>query len=57
MVLDRLPRVSADNFGLFDDVEEAVERSAFQLPRMADFAEFVEGAAELLGLEMGNSQL
>jgi len=34
-------------------VEEAVERGDFQLPRMADFAEFVEGAAELLGLKPG----
>jgi hypothetical protein len=34
-------------------VEEAVERGDFQLPRMADFAEFVEGAAEMLGLKLG----
>ncbi|MDP8993808.1 MAG: PriCT-2 domain-containing protein, partial [Pseudomonadota bacterium] len=34
-------------------VEEAVERGDFQLPRMADFAEFVEGAAEVLGLQRG----
>ena len=34
-------------------VEETVERGDFQLPRMADFAEFVEGASEMLGLKMG----
>jgi len=34
-------------------VEDAVERGDFQLPRMADFGEFVEGACEMLGLTMG----
>ena len=34
-------------------VEKAVVRGDFQLPRMADFAEFVEGASEMLGLKMG----
>jgi len=34
-------------------VEDAVERGEIQLARMADFAEFVEGASEMLGLEMG----
>jgi hypothetical protein len=34
-------------------VEEAVERGDFTLPRLADFGEFVEGAAPLLGLELG----
>lgn len=36
------------------DVEDAVERGDFELPRMADFAEFVEGAAEKLGLKLGD---
>ncbi len=34
-------------------VDEAVELGVFRLPRMADFACFVEGAGELLGLELG----
>lgn len=34
-------------------VEDAVERGDFQLPRMADFGEFVEGAGEMLELQMG----
>lgn len=34
-------------------VEEAIENGSLKLPRMADFASFVEGAHEMLGLEMG----
>jgi hypothetical protein len=34
-------------------VEDAVERGDFQLPRMADFGEFVEGAGEMLELQLG----
>jgi len=34
-------------------VDQAVEDEVFQLPRMADFAQFVEGAAEMLGLPPG----
>lgn len=39
-------------------VEEAVEEGAIDLPRMADFAEWVEGAHAVLGLPLGGfSQL
>ncbi len=34
-------------------IEEAIENGSLELPRMADFASFVEGAHEMLGLEMG----
>jgi hypothetical protein len=34
-------------------VEAAVDRGEFELPRMADFAEWVEGAHEVLGLPLG----
>ena len=37
-----------------DVVEEAVEQGDFELPRMADFAEFVEGAHKPLGLALGD---
>ncbi len=36
-----------------DSVEAAVEAGELELPRMADFAAFVEGAAEPLGLARG----